>query len=132
MTGFEPNGYSDIELHEDLTYLLLNNQNHPERAVLLPDIAANIITKCRVELQKEIKRLNEQLQWNKFEDILPEDGKAIMTWNGEDRCIDYYNKGKSDNAEVTRMLAEDFHAPSMFTDKPVTHWRYLPDPPKEK
>lgn len=126
---FKPNGYRDIELHEHLTYLLLQNQNHPESAILLPDIAANIIIKCRVELQKEIKRLKG---WNKFEDSLPEDGKAVMTWNGEDRCIDYFYEGESENTGLSRTLMEDFHSPSVFTDKPLTHWRYLPEPPKEE
>jgi hypothetical protein len=49
----------EIELHEDITYLLLSIKNHPPAGIEIPAIAENLIKKCQRPLLDKIEELKK-------------------------------------------------------------------------
>ena len=71
----------------------------------------------------------EAAVWRRVENGIPENDKAVLTWNGRDTNIDYWSDNESENLQLARIVNAigDENGP---TDLPVTHWQYIPKPPK--
>lgn len=63
------------------------------------------------------------MEWISVSDRLPEDDREVLVWGCGFMAIGWCNNGK----DGRYWCANDFD----YKDGEVTHWRPLPEPPKE-
>lgn len=66
-------------------------------------------------------------EWFNINKTLPPNGIPILTWDGNKRCIDIFENGKSNNLVFAELVGS---IDGSEERKRITHWCYLPEPPK--
>lgn len=77
----------------------------------------------------------KQLSWISVEDELPKKGTQVLSTDGIDYCIDWYDicglkiseKGQFTNEPNLTWYSDEYG----WMQFPVSHWMPLPEPPKE-